>query len=128
MAAKKPPVDPYVRKVIITRWVDGDTAELSIDLGFDVAYKTSLRLYGCNAPESRTKNADEKRRGVAAKALVNELAPPGSAVTVKSYKSGDEKYGRFLAEVFLVDGRSVGAELIKAGLALPWDGTGVRPI
>lgn len=128
MAKKTPPQDTYVRNVTIVSWTDGDTAKLLIDLGFDTLHKATLRLHGCNAPESRSRSASEKARGLAAKAQAALLAPPGTQVTLKSYKSGNEKYGRYLAEIYLPDGREVGAELVKGGFALPWDGKGKPPI
>ena len=43
----------YEYRVIIDRWVDGDTVDVDIDLGFGVWLKDQrVRLYGINAPES----------------------------------------------------------------------------
>ena len=54
----------------ITRVVDGDTVDAEIDLGFDIVYKTRVRLHGIDTPESRTRDQDEKARGkLAAKFL-----------------------------------------------------------
>ena len=44
----------------IKRVVDGDTVDVIIDLGFDIFYKSRVRLYGIDTPESRTRNKDEK--------------------------------------------------------------------
>ena len=47
----------------ITRVVDGDTVDADIDLGFSIKFKSRIRLYGVDTPESRTRNLDEKARG-----------------------------------------------------------------
>ena len=51
----------------IKRVVDGDTVDVIIDLGFDIFYKSRVRLYGIDTPESRTRNKDEKVRGLMSK-------------------------------------------------------------
>ena len=49
--------------------VDGDTIDVDLDLGFSVVLKKQrIRLYGINTPESRTRDLEEKRYGLAAKA------------------------------------------------------------
>ena len=53
----------YEYKCDITRVVDGDTVDAEIDLGFDIIFKSRIRLYGIDTPESRTSNKDEKARG-----------------------------------------------------------------
>ena len=47
----------------VERVVDGDTIDVILDLGFDVSFKTRVRLYAIDTPESRTRNKDEKVRG-----------------------------------------------------------------
>ena len=44
----------------VDRVVDGDTIDVTVDLGFDILYKTRVRLYGINTPETRTKDLEEK--------------------------------------------------------------------
>ena len=54
----------YEYKVMIDRWVDGDTVDVDIDLGFDVVLKKQrVRLHGINTPESRTRDLEEKKYG-----------------------------------------------------------------
>ena len=48
----------------VERVVDGDTIDVTLDLGFSVSYSSRVRLYGIDTPESRTRNKDEKARGV----------------------------------------------------------------
>lgn len=84
----------------IRRWVDGDTVDVDIDLGFGIIYANQrLRLYGIDAYESRTRDLVEKEKGLMAKDYVNEMAPVGTCVKIVTYKEG--KYGRILAEIFI---------------------------
>tara|TARA_B110000879_G_C11095757_1_gene480976 strand:- start:788 stop:1138 length:351 start_codon:yes stop_codon:yes gene_type:complete len=90
----------YSYEAKIRRWVDGDTVDVDIDLGFGLVYSNQrLRLYGIDAYESRTRNLDEKKKGLAAKDYVKKLAPEGTKVSIITHKTG--KYGRILAEVFV---------------------------
>ena len=57
----------------ITRVVDGDTVDCLINLGFNVIIRQRVRMYGINTPESRTRNLEEKKLGLAAKARLEEL-------------------------------------------------------
>jgi micrococcal nuclease len=106
----------YQYEATIRRWVDGDTVDVDIDLGFGLVYSNQrLRLYGINAPEQRTRDLDEKEKGLAATTYVNEVAPVGSKVTITTHKEG--KYGRILAEVFLEDQTNLNSLLTEVGHA-----------
>ena len=60
--------EPYIYKATIERVVDGDTIDVTLDLGFDVRlHKQRCRLAGIDTPESRTRDLAEKKLGVAAK-------------------------------------------------------------
>ena len=83
----------------VTYIVDGDTCDVTIDLGFKIFHKARIRLYGINTPESRTRDLEEKKRGLAAKARVEELLNKCSCITLKSHGSG--KFGRCLGELFI---------------------------
>ena len=86
-------------KVKITRVIDGDTVDGMIDLGFSVHRKIRIRLYGMNAPESRTKDLEEKERGLKAKErLIEILEENNNSVDLKSHGVG--KFGRCLGELF----------------------------
>lgn len=106
----------YKYEATIRRWVDGDTVDVDIDLGFGLIFHNQrLRLYGIDAYESRTRDLDEKEKGLAATAFVNEMAPVGSKITIVTYKEG--KYGRILAEVFLDDYTNLNMLLTEKGHA-----------
>ena len=67
----------YQYKAKLIRVVDGDTVDALIDCGFSTFRKERIRLYGINAPESRTRDKKEKKRGLAAKARLKELIKEG---------------------------------------------------
>ena len=91
----------YEYSAEVLRVVDGDTIDCRIDLGFDVWVKKRIRFYGINTPESRTRDLEEKRRGIAAKARVTDLLRSNEGrFILKSHGVG--KYGRVLGEI-LVD-------------------------
>ena len=75
-------------KAIVRRVVDGDTMDVTLDLGFDILYNNRIRFYGINTPESRTRDLEEKKLGLAAKDRVKELCPVGSTVIIKTTKDG----------------------------------------
>jgi micrococcal nuclease len=78
--------------------VDGDTLDISIDLGFSISYKERVRLNGIDAPESRTSNILEKTAGLKVKDyLISQLE--GKDIYIVTYK--EEKYGRYLVDVYL---------------------------
>lgn len=104
----------YTYKAVVVRWVDGDTVDLVVDCGFYVKVETRFRLFGVDTPERGVLNYNEARLHS------DTLAPAGSEVVVKTYKSPD-KYGRFLA-VLDRDGVNVNQSLVAAGLAVPYSG------
>ena len=53
----------YEYACTVDRVVDGDTVDVILDLGFDILYRTRVRLYGIDTPESRTRDLDEIARG-----------------------------------------------------------------
>ena len=63
----------YTYKAILDRVVDGDTVDALIDLGFDTHVKKRIRLYGMDAWESRTRDKEEKVKGLAAKARLIQI-------------------------------------------------------
>ena len=121
------PVFEY--QATVNRVIDGDTIEVSIDLGFCMTWKTPLRLYGINAPETNSTNPIERAGAVLAKRwLIDKIE--GKNVVVQSVKPKD-KYGRYLAEVWLTSGlqvESVNQQMVKLELAKPWDGSGEKPV
>jgi micrococcal nuclease len=85
---------------VLDRVIDGDTVDATIDLGFDTWKKTRIRFYGINTPESRTRDLEEKKRGLAAKdRLIEILKANDNKFVLKSHGVG--KYGRCLGELYV---------------------------
>ena len=111
----------YEYKAIIRRVVDGDTVDVTLDLGFNILYNSRIRLLGINTPESRTRDLEEKKRGLAAKERVKELCPVGSTIMVETVKDGRVKFGRILGVLWAND-VSVNELLVEEGHAVPYYG------
>ncbi len=112
----------------VVRVLDGDTVGVDSLLCDDphLTLRQHVRLFGCNAPEIHSKDADEKARGLAAFAFLADLLRPG--VVVALTPEGHDKYGRALCSLVMVDGRDAATVMIASGHALPWDGHGPKPI
>ena len=118
----------YTYKISPLKVVDGDTIDAEIDLGFDIKVKKRIRFMGINAPESRTKDLEEKARGLAAKDRVKALLDGCENIQLKSHGVG--KFGRCLGEIMLdtIDGQekltlvSLNELLIKEGHAIEYHG------
>ena len=93
---KKLDVREYEAELI--KVLDGDTIDCYIDMGFDIKIKKRIRYMGIDTWESRTRDLDEKKKGLAAKARNKELLEAGS-FKLKSFGTG--KFGRVLGEIFV---------------------------
>ena len=65
--------DKYLYEAELIRVVDGDTIDAWIDLGFNITVRRRIRLWGINAPETRTLDLEEKREGKLAKARLEDI-------------------------------------------------------
>ena len=102
----------YEYKCKIIKVIDGDTADVDIDLGFGVWMKKQrVRFYGVDTPESRTSDKEEKVYGLMAKEFVLSHLPIGSTQVLRTKKDGVGKYGRILGE-FVVDDTTLNQLLI----------------
>ena len=63
----------YEYNAIVDRVVDGDTIKCTVDLGFSTWKKITVRMEGINTPESRTRDLEEKKLGLAAKDRLKEI-------------------------------------------------------
>ena len=91
----------YQYKAKLIKVVDGDTVDALIDCGFSTFKKERIRLHGINAPESRTRDKEEKKRGLAAKARLKELIKEGkNQFLVETSIDKKGKYGRLLGKLF----------------------------
>ncbi|MBT7338602.1 MAG: hypothetical protein HN802_02790 [Candidatus Jacksonbacteria bacterium] len=108
----------YEYKAICIRVVDGDTVDAMIDLGMSVWVKKRIRLYGINAPESRTRDLKEKKLGLAAKDRLFDLIQD-KEILIKSHGIG--KYGRVLGSLYVGD-TDINKLLITEGHACEYYG------
>jgi len=90
----------YEYKAVVDRVVDGDTIKCTIDLGFSTWKKVTVRMEGINTPESRTRDKEEKKLGLAAKYRLVEILEYNKNECVLKV-SGLGKFGRALATVYV---------------------------
>ena len=121
-------MDKYIYRAKLDRVVDGDTIDAMIDVGFDIWVKKRIRYMGVDTWESRTRDLEEKKLGLAAKARNKELLEKVSAKSgyfrLKSHGVG--KYGRVLGEIFIQDAEgkqyNINETLIAEGHAYEYFG------
>ena len=112
----------------INRVVDGDTIDVTIDLGFDLYKKERVRVAGVDTPEKRTRNLEEKALGIDATNWIKEKLDGAIAgddeLTIRTELSGGVgKYGRLLGWLYIGDGDvSLNEEMITQGYAWSYDG------
>lgn len=103
----------YAYKVTLGEIHDGDTLWLTIDLGFYLAHTVRIRMAGINAPELSTP------AGVVARdALKAYVAGQSGQWTAQTYKTGEDKYGRWLCTLFAPDGTNVNQWMLANGYAV----------
>ena len=118
----------YEYKCKILRVIDGDTADVDIDLGFGVWMKKQrIRFAGIDTPESRTRDLVEKKYGLAAKAYVQSYLPDGSDQILITEKDATGKYGRVLGKFKVFDSRTdawviLNDMMIEDHMAVPYHG------
>jgi len=116
------------RVVEINRVRDGDTIDVTIDLGFDLFKKERVRVAGVDTPEKRTRDLEEKALGIDATNWLKEklegaLAGDDDLVIRTELVGGVGKYGRLLGWLYLGDGNlSLNEMMIAEGYAWAYDG------
>lgn len=115
----------YIYRCKINKVVDGDTVEVDLDLGFNIILvDQKVRMAGIDTPESRTKNEEEKKRGMISKKKLAEKLPVGSWQKIQTLKSdsNDDKFGRILGVFIMEDGLSLNQWLIDNNYAVLYQG------
>ena len=121
MAKLGDPTDFSYRVNKVTKVVDGDTIDVVIDLGFDIMYKSRVRLFGIDTPESRTRDKVEKKYGLLSKKFLQENLKKGKIV-IKTHKDSETgKFGRILGEIF-VNGININMLMCSKGHAVEYYG------
>ena len=131
MGAMKPPsrTSCYNFRVTeINRVLDGDTIDVTIDLGFDLFKKERVRVAGVDTPEKRTRDLEEKALGLDAtnwlkEKLESTLAGEEELTIRTELKGGVGKYGRLLGWLYIGDAEvSLNESMITEGYAWAYDG------
>ena len=116
------PTDFSYRINKITKIVDGDTIDVLLDMGFDIKYQSRVRLFGIDTPESRTRNKEEKVRGLISKEYLKQALKKAKKLTIKTHKGSETgKFGRILGEIF-ADGVNLNLVMCNAGFAVQYYG------
>ena len=108
--------------------MDGDTIDVTIDLGFDLFKKERVRVAGVDTPEKRTRNLEEKELGIDAtnwlkKELEDVLAGDDELIVRTELHGGVGKYGRLLGWLYVGDEElSLNEQMINQGYAHAYDG------
>jgi len=116
------------RVVEINRVVDGDTIDVTIDLGFDLYKKERVRVAGVDTPEKRTRDEEEKALGYDATNWIKEkldgaISGDDDLVIRTELVGGVGKYGRLLGWLYIGDAEvSLNEMMIAEGLAWEYDG------
>jgi micrococcal nuclease len=90
----------YEYKAEVLKVIDGDTVDLVIDCGFSIFIRQRVRLYGINTPETRTRDKEEKVKGLAAKARLEELLQSTDSILIATKLDKKGKYGRLLGTLW----------------------------
>ena len=112
----------------INRVLDGDTIDVTIDLGFDLFKKERVRVAGVDTPEKRTRDLEEKELGIDATNWLKEklegaLAGEDQLTIRTELVGGVGKYGRLLGWLYIGDGDvSLNEAMIEEGYAWAYDG------
>ena len=108
--------------------VDGDTIDVTIDLGFDLFKKERVRVAGVDTPEKRTRDLEEKELGIDAtnwlkKHLEEAISGEEDLVIRTELVGGVGKYGRLLGWLYIADSQlSLNEMMIEEGYAWAYDG------
>jgi len=121
----------YEYRATVIKVVDGDTVDVDIDLGFGIVLSDErVRIAGIDTPESRTRDKEEKKFGLAAKARVKQLLGKTCVLKTQINKDGEDmkgKFGRILGDFSVYDSatdswRMITEVLISEGHAVPYHG------
>ena len=111
------------------RVVDGDTIDVTIDLGFDLSIKQRVRVAGVDTPEKRTRNLIEKKLGKDAtdwlEDKLDDAVNDGFDLTIRTEldKGATGKYGRLLGWIYVgSEVRSLNEQMVEEGYAWEYDG------
>jgi len=112
----------YEYKCEVVKIIDGDTVDVILDLGFSILHKARVRLYAIDTPESRTRNKDEKARGLMAKNFIVQHVNAAESCVIQTHlKDSKGKFGRVLGTL-VTDGLNINQTLVDKNLAVAYHG------
>ena len=108
----------------VNRIVDGDTIDVTIDLGFSININQRVRVAGIDSPEKRTRDAAEKALGIDATEWMTKHLEDASDLIIKTAVEGSMgKYGRVLGWLFVgISEVILNEKMIAEGFAWRYDG------
>ena len=121
MAKLGDPTDFSYRVNKVTKVVDGDTIDVVIDLGFDIMYKSRVRLFGIDTPESRTRDLEEKKFGLLAKEYLTMKLEAEDIIVRTEVDNEKGKFGRILGWVW-ADDVNINQQMIDENMAVAYHG------
>lgn len=135
----QPTCDFVYRVSSLEKVVDGDTIDVTLDLGFDVCTRQRVRLLGIDTPESRTSDPEEKKYGLLSKEKLKEwcmkaVASDDDDIEIElrcPEKDSRGKFGRILAEVWVREGgqwTNVNKWMCDEGYAVPYVGQNKKDV
>ena len=116
------------RVVSVDKVLDGDTIDVTIDLGFDLYKKERVRVAGVDTPEKRTRNLEEKALGLDATEWIKDhlegaIDGDDDLIIRTELDGGVGKYGRLLGWLYIGDATvSLNEKMIDEGYAWAYDG------
>ena len=120
----------YEYRCEVVKIIDGDTIRVDVDLGFGIwSRNETVRLYGIDTPESRTRDLEEKKYGLAAKQFLTNMLNDSGGIKLKSHGKG--KFGRILGELWRTTNyadKSINEYIVETHHAAPYHGQSKQDI
>ena len=120
----------YEYRCEVVKIIDGDTIRVDVDLGFGIRSRNeTVRLYGIDTPESRTRDLEEKKYGLAAKQFLTNMLDDSGGIKLKSHGKG--KFGRILGELWRTTNyadKSINEYMVEKHHAAPYHGQSKQDI
>ena len=112
----------YEYAATVDRVVDGDTVDVTFDLGFSILYRDRVRLVGINTPEKRTRDLVEKEKGIAASDFAAAWYEAQESIRVQTSVDDKGKVGRVLGRIIGDNDECLNDVLVEQGHAVVYDG------
>ncbi len=120
----------YEYRCEVVKIIDGDTIRVDVDLGFGIwSRNETVRLYGIDTPESRTRDLEEKKYGLSAKQFLTNMLDDSGGIKLKSHGKG--KFGRILGELWRTTNyadKSINEYMVEKHHAAPYHGQSKQDI